>query len=215
MTKAGGSREGGFGTLGSMSVGVGADGGSPEGYSPPKERHHVEASKQAVDLGALFDEHASFLVRVVARMVGTNDRAEDVVQRAFLIAHRKGLPPGDADKARAWMYRVCMNEVRHERRSVARRLRLASRVSQEPTPTTASEPDAALESATQVRQVRSVVDKLPSAQKEVFVLYELEEMTGTQISKLLDVPENTVWSRLRLARARFRKLWAEQAGDQP
>jgi RNA polymerase sigma-70 factor (ECF subfamily) len=162
-----------------------------------------------VDLGALFREHAPFLVRVVARMVGSVDRAEDVVQRTFMTAHRKGVPRADRDVARAWLYRVAMNEVRHERRSVARRLRLAFAASQE-RPAAPATPGDAAEAASTAAEVRRVVGQLPEAQREVFVLYELEELSGGEIASLLGVPENTVWSRLRLARGRFRKLWASR-----
>jgi len=39
----------------------------------------------------------------------------------------------------------------------------------------------------------------------VFVLFELEEMSGEDIATLLDVPVGTVRSRLRLARESFRR----------
>jgi len=47
------------------------------------------------------------------------------------------------------------------------------------------------------------------------VLYELEELDGTQVAELLEVPLNTVWSRLRLARAAFRDLWLAHGGETP
>lgn len=165
-----------------------------------------EERSDDLDLATLFDEHAPFLVRVVARMVGTVDRAEDVVQRAFLTAHRKGLPDVSPDRARAWLYRIAMNEARHERRSTARRLRLARAVEGQPdAPPTG--PGEQLEARATAARVRKVIADLPEAQREVFVLYELEEQSGSAIAELLGVPENTIWSRLRLARARFKKLW--------
>jgi len=54
------------------------------------------------------------------------------------------------------------------------------------------------------RQARSVVDSLllglDDAQREVFVLAEMEGLTGPEISEALNVKLNTVYSRLRLAR---------------
>lgn len=165
------------------------------------------------ELAALFDTHAEFLVRVVTRAVGTRDRAEDVVQRAFLIAHRKGLPDTDPDHARAWLYRVAMNEVHHERRSLARRHRLAAAVEREPEPEGSSLPDDRLIERDRARRVREVVADLPEPQREVFTLYELEEMPGQDIAALLGIPENTVWSRLRLARKRFERMWRARSEE--
>lgn len=188
------------------------DGRSPSGGGPNSndERRASAASSEEVDLAALFDAHAPFLVRMVTRMVGTVDRAEDVVQRAFLTAHRKGLPPGGVDRARGWLYRVAVNEVRHERRSIARRIRLARDLGSDPEQSrgVVEGPDGELDAASRAARVRSLLTKLPERQREVFALYELEELSGVEIAGLLQIPENTVWSRLRLARARFKELWS-------
>jgi RNA polymerase sigma-70 factor (ECF subfamily) len=40
-------------------------------------------------------------------------------------------------------------------------------------------------------------------QREVFVLHEIEQMTGAEIAEALGVNENTVFTRLRAARLIF------------
>lgn len=193
-----------------------ADGKDPFGTSvAPKTVHSQETADapRTERLAQLFDDHAEFLVRVVTRSVGTRDRAEDVVQRAFLIAHRKGLPDIEPDHARAWLYRVAMNEVQHERRSLARRTRLASSVAREPQPEAERLQDDVMVERDRARLVREIVADLPDAQREVFTLYELEEMPGQAIAEMLEIPENTVWSRLRLARQRFEKIWRARVED--
>jgi RNA polymerase sigma-70 factor (ECF subfamily) len=49
------------------------------------------------------------------------------------------------------------------------------------------------------------LEGLPVEQREVFVLYELEEQGGAAIAELLGIPLGTVWTRLRAARERFKK----------
>lgn len=205
---SGAHREGNLGTTASAVV-------APEVSSLDElDRRRRAHAGPKTDLGVLFDTHAQFLVRVVRRMVGTTERAEDVVQRVFMTAHRKGLPDGDPDRIRAWLYRVAMNEVRHERRSLARRMRLARAVQHQASSAEPPQsPSEHFESAADARAVREVIARLPHPQREVFVLYELEEVSGSEIAKLLNVSENTVWSRLRLARARFKKHWARRAGE--
>jgi RNA polymerase sigma-70 factor (ECF subfamily) len=51
----------------------------------------------------------------------------------------------------------------------------------------------------------AALQKLPEAQRRVFVLFELEEMSGSDIAAMLDVSLGTVRSRLRLAREAFRR----------
>jgi RNA polymerase sigma-70 factor (ECF subfamily) len=56
--------------------------------------------------------------------------------------------------------------------------------------------------------VYSFLEELPAPQREVFVLAELELESAPDIASALGVPLNTVYSRLRLARARF-EAWVQ------
>lgn len=49
----------------------------------------------------------------------------------------------------------------------------------------------------------AVLATLTDERREVFVLYELEGLTGAEIAEHLGVPAGTVASRLRRARADF------------
>ena len=160
-----------------------------------------------MDVGRLFDEHAPFLLRVVGRLTGSRDRAEDVVQRVFLIAHEKRATLTEREEIRSWLYRVAVNVTRHDRRSLARRLRLAEALAENQDLPEPEQPQARVEAAEQSARVRACITKLPFEQREVFVLYELEELRGGEIASMLGIPENTVWSRLRLARGRFKRAW--------
>jgi RNA polymerase sigma-70 factor (ECF subfamily) len=51
-----------------------------------------------------------------------------------------------------------------------------------------------------------LLDDLPDELRAVFILYELEEQTATQIAELLGIPTGTVASRLRRARAEFDQI---------
>ena len=63
-----------------------------------------------------------------------------------------------------------------------------------------------------------MLQKLPESQRIVFVLFELEELSGEDIAALLNVAVGTVRSRLRLAREQFsrevKRLAAVRGGGQ-
>ena len=160
-----------------------------------------------VDVGRLFDAHAPFLLRVVARLTGAGDHVEDLVQEVFLTAHRRRgeLDPGT--DLRGWLYRVAVNLVQHHRRSFARRRALQDKAQAQVPEEGPAGPDTLAARREQALRIRACLERLPLKQREVFVLFELEELEGRQISELLDIPENTVWSRLHHARERFRRLW--------
>jgi len=56
------------------------------------------------------------------------------------------------------------------------------------------------------QQVEGILGQLPPAQREVLVLCDVEERTDEAVAALLGVPVGTAKSRLRLARAKFRRL---------
>jgi RNA polymerase sigma-70 factor (ECF subfamily) len=60
---------------------------------------------------------------------------------------------------------------------------------------------------------------MPLELRTVFVLFELEEMTASEIAQTLDIPPGTVASRLRRAREIFheqsRRLRAAQERQAP
>jgi len=162
-----------------------------------------------VDIGALFDAHAPYLCRVVHRLTGSAAAAEDVVQEVFMVAYRRRHELEDRKGIRTWLYRVAVNHVRHGRRSHARYQKLLDGYKRHPD----REPERDAPDDVTIRRERGerihqVIGQLSDKQREVFVLYELEELEGAEIAQILDIPVNTVWSRLRLARAAFRKRWA-------
>ncbi|MCB9728488.1 MAG: sigma-70 family RNA polymerase sigma factor [Deltaproteobacteria bacterium] len=162
------------------------------------------------DIGALFDEHAPFLLRVTTRLLGGTDQVEDLVQEVFLTAHRRRHELSSHPEPRAWLYGVAVNLVRHHRRSFARRRALVQAAARE-VPETSPGPLDQAQRRQHAELIRSCVAELPLEQREAFVLYELECLEGRVIAELLGVPENTVWSRLHLARKKFRALWARRA----
>ncbi len=172
----------------------------------------ADAGQERADIGRLFDEHAPYLCRVVQRLTGSREAAEDVVQEVFILAHNRRHELEDRVGIRTWLYRVASNHVRHRRRSFARYQGLLDRYEAQPRPARDGHtPDEAASRREHGEMIHACVQKLSDKQREVFVLYELEELEGAEISEVLEIPVNTVWSRLRLARKAFRKIWAQMA----
>ncbi|HEY4221993.1 MAG TPA: sigma-70 family RNA polymerase sigma factor [Myxococcota bacterium] len=164
-----------------------------------------------VDVGHLFVLHAPFLVRVVERLTGSPAQAEDIVQEAFIVAHRRRRELRDQPEVRGWLYRVCANLVRQHRRSLWRKLRLLGAVAAEPT-AAAPVPDDVAARRESGRKIRACILALPFDKREAFVLFELEGESTRAVAALLGVPEGTVSSRLSSAREIFRAGWRAQEG---
>jgi len=169
------------------------------------------------DVGALFAQHAPFLLRVVERLVGRGPHVEDIVQDVFIVAHRRRAELRSGPEVRGWLYRVAMNRVREHRRSLFRFFRLKDAAQAEPRGPGAGSADATPELVMrreQALRIRAVLSKLSFEQREVFVLHELEELPAREIAALLDLAEGTVWSRLSTARKEFRTRFEAAYGPQ-
>jgi len=53
-------------------------------------------------------------------------------------------------------------------------------------------------------QVQTVLNGMDDDKRAVFVLADLEQMSGEEIAAALGIPRGTVYSRLRLARVAFK-----------
>ena len=166
----------------------------------------------SLDIGALFDAHAEDLCRMVHRMTGSREAAEEVVQDVFVTAWRRRDDLNDPAHVRTWLYRVAVNHVRHRRRAHARLGAFLERWMVRPVDEASSPLDKTMQRENAERIQRCVAELSPKL-REVFVLYELQEMTGVQIAEVLDIKSNTVWGRLRLARAAFAEAWKRLEED--
>jgi RNA polymerase sigma-70 factor, ECF subfamily len=64
-------------------------------------------------------------------------------------------------------------------------------------------PESIVERHEELAQLDAILATLSDERREVFVLYELEGLTGREIATHLGLPDGTVASRLRRARADF------------
>ena len=62
----------------------------------------------------------------------------------------------------------------------------------------------AAEHQEQLAELERILSTLGSEQRNVFVLFEIEKLTGEEIAEALGIPLGTVYSRLQLARKAFR-----------
>ena len=187
--------------------------GRVTGDGPKPGRDDLARSLQFADV---FREQHAFVRRVVARLLGPGDAdVDDVTQEVFLVVLRK-LDSWDGQcRVTTWLYGVAWRVASAHRRR--RRLRaffsfdregvgLDDPTDDRPTPEQLTIQDQS------ARDVYRVLDRLGEKKREVLILYELEGLSGTEISELLDVAEGTVWTRLHHARRDFRRLHGRMYG---
>ena len=156
------------------------------------------------ELGAfeqLVDRHRPVVVRVAARIVGT-DEAEDVSQDAFLRAfHRLAHFRGDAP-FRSWLLRIAHNAaLDHLGRKRPEPVDPETLDAAEPNP--APEPAERLETRERIERLERKLHGLSPQHRTVLVLRDAEGLSYEEIAAITDAPVGSVKGRLHRARGEF------------
>ncbi len=157
----------------------------------------------AGDRGAedkLVRRHAREVAQMIARLLGTHDEVEDLVQDAFLAAFERleGLKKPSA--FRGWLFRIAINKTR----MVIRKKRLLRLLGLDH-----SESDAVLEAIAietagpeiraELAEIDAVLKKLPTEQRIAWMLRHVEGHTVRDVSRLCGCSLATIKRRLAAA----------------
>lgn len=170
----------------------------------------IESSWQEPEqFAALFDRHAPYIHRYLARRAG-RQVADDLVAETFLaaFAKRDRYDLGHAD-ARPWLYGIATNLINQHRRNEARQYRIRQAVGAEPDAPGHAEQVAADVTAQAMRSLLySALAALSAGDRDVLLLVAWEELTYAEVSQALAIPVGTVRSRLHRARTKTRQVLA-------
>ena len=176
-------------------------------------RLHPEVAAPAAVERPSFDEvyqlHFDFVWRSVCRLGVAERSADDAVQDVFIVVHRKLAEFEGRSSIKTWLFAIA-RRVAHDHRRRAQRKDRAGELPESLADEHTGSPRDAAETSEAVRVLRELLAALPDEQREVFVLAELEQMTAPEIAEAVTANVNTVYSRLRLARAAFNKAVARR-----
>ena len=171
---------------------------------------YLKGDSRAFD--QLFGRYAARLVNFVNRIIGDRDRAEDLVQEAFLRVHRH-LPRFDRSKQfSTWIYTIASNlaknEIRNRRRSSLLMLQQGENGGEDggillQFEDSRTRPDEMYRQRYLSEVVNRCVALLSEQHREVFVMRELEGRSYEEIARLTGANLGTVKSRLNRARQSF------------
>jgi RNA polymerase sigma-70 factor (ECF subfamily) len=141
-------------------------------------------------------ESSRLAFRIAFSVLRQREDAEDVAQEAFVKAHARFHQLRDRGRFRSWIvrmtWRLALNRRRSDRRRVARESHAGSGL--EPTV------EETLASRERSAQLWEAIDALPEKLRLVTVLAAIEGHDVREVSRLLNVSEGTIKSRLFRAR---------------
>ncbi len=166
-------------------------------------------------LRALFDANYDFIWRSVRRLGVCESGADDAAQEVFFVASRRLDDIADGSE-RAFLFGTAMRVASDARRAQARRARTQGDGDAIDDAASAIPDPEALTDQKRARELLDrAIDALPLELRAVFVLFELEGASMTEIASWLDLPQGTVASRLRRAREEFQAQVKRMQGGRP
>ncbi|MGH7527554.1 MAG: RNA polymerase sigma factor [Gemmatimonadales bacterium] len=158
---------------------------------------------------ALYDAHVDRVFRLVYRMAGDLDRAQDYVQETFIRAFERLRDFRGEAALSTWLcsiaISVTLNGLRKVRRFREREVELSETVAVE-SPVRDADPDLRT-------RLSAAIDGLPEGYRAVFVMHDVEGYTHEEIGHVLGVHPGTSKAQLSRARARLREALADFARE--
>jgi RNA polymerase sigma-70 factor (ECF subfamily) len=160
------------------------------------------------DFQSIYREHYPAVWRFLLHLGVRKSDVADVTHNVFLIAYRK--LPGFEHRSsmRTWLCGIAFRVGRGFMSSSPVRLEVSDSDVRAVDKSRSTSTETSRHSGELALALR-LLDSLPAEQREVFVLHELEQMTGTEIATLMGTSLGTVRSRLRRARESFRTRLAQ------
>jgi RNA polymerase sigma-70 factor, ECF subfamily len=132
------------------------------------------------------------------------DDADDATQQVFLIASHKQAAIV-AGSERSFLFGTARGVAANYRRIARRRPPLADETEIVALLDAAPNPEESLDDQEARAVLEHLIALLPDDLRDVFVLFQLEELPTAEIAAILGIPAGTVASRLRRAREEFHR----------
>jgi len=155
----------------------------------------------------LFERHVTFVWRVVAAHGVREADVPDVTQDVFIAAFRR-LEDWDPERASAtsWLYAIAVRvAANHRRKAHVRR----EAPGEGPVTALEADPGAAIDRQRLLAELDDALSAMDAPKRDVFVLFEIAELTMHEVAVTVGCPLKTAYKRLYAAR----RTIAEKLGD--
>jgi len=162
--------------------------------------------------GRLVDRYQQDVLRIAAMALGSADGAEDVVQDAFVKAHRALSSFRPDASFKPWLYRIVINTARNLHRSTSRRNNLRLRMAAVP-PVTAEGPDEIAVLLSRREELVAAINRLRPDDRLILTYRWYDQLSEAEIATALGCRRGTVKSRLSRAMTRLRHELAPETSE--
>ena len=158
-----------------------------------------------LDFDQVYEQHLAFVWRVLAAAGVPEHRLEDAAQDVFVVVHGKLAEFEGRSKLTTWLYGIARHVAIDVVRRMARERRRHRELAEAPAAGPAPSPEETAGEVEARRVLLELLERIEPQRREVFVLVEVEGIPVREVAAMLNIKENTAWSRLRLAREEFER----------
>lgn len=149
---------------------------------------------------AIYRAELAWVLRTARRLGVADGDCPDVAHDVFVAVYKRAGDFQTGRPLRPWLFGFVYRVVGNRMQAGSRRETPTSRLPERPDES--ARPDQLAEAAEARAHVQTALDELDLDQRAVCVLCDLEQLTAGEAAAVLQIPENTVYSRLRVARQR-------------
>jgi RNA polymerase sigma-70 factor (ECF subfamily) len=145
---------------------------------------------------------------MASRMLGSRERAEDVLQEVYLQAWKSFHRFEPGTNCRAWLFKILINCVHHYRRKWfnSKLVKENDEVLEQSVSPAPPVPERLTD-----EEILAALDAIPPDYRTVVLLADVEEFAYKEVALILNIPIGTVMSRLSRARRMLREQLASVA----
>lgn len=152
-----------------------------------------------VSFRAIFDAEFDWVCRTLRRLGVRQSDLEDAAQETFLAVAGKLGEYDPARPLRPWLFGYAMRIAANQRR----KKKDDSTDAADEVASTAATPEREAELSQAKDLALRALEKIDDDRRAIFVMHDIEGFGAPDIAALLSIPQNTVYSRLRVARGEF------------
>jgi RNA polymerase sigma-70 factor (ECF subfamily) len=173
-------------------------------------RADAGAAANRARLASMFRRHAGLIHRSLRSQGLSSEAADDATQQAFLITAQR-LEQIHPDRERAFLFGVVLRLTSSKRRRMAR-YQFEGNMDLRAAP--GSPRESATERVLALELFNQVLERLDQDLMNAFVLFELQQLSKTEVATRLGIPAGTAASRRRRARQTVEAALARLGGLQ-
>lgn len=167
-----------------------------------------KAEKDSI-LEKVMMEYGNELVRMAFSYVKDTEIAKDMVQNTFIKCY-KNLESFRYDaQIKTWLYRITINECKDYLKSWNYKMVQVKSFINETAKSILPSVEKTVMDKYNNKEMKDTIISLPKEYREVVYLYYYDSLKTEEIAKVLDIPVNTVKTRLRRAKQRLQSMIKE------